>query len=160
MKLFIKKTIRRVLAVAMICCIVLIQCRKKYPGQEDLIGAWKVDSTFTYYNGFSYTQKEEGSDWGLCAYGKDHIMRESKYGTYRSFYYGLKERDSLYLSPTNARDTVTFQIVRLNRDQMVLKEAKKPLFESNGSQERYEIRYYSRTEVPAEKLSVLFGYKE
>ncbi|MDC6365864.1 MULTISPECIES: hypothetical protein [Flavobacteriaceae] len=161
MKTNIKKSDLRLWAIAMLCCAVLTKCNKKNLKQDHLLGAWKVDSTFTYYNGFSSTKTKEGGDWGICVYSKDSIMRESKYGTYRSFYYSFSDTDSLFLSSTNnAKDTVRLQILALDKKQLVLKIPKKPIFESDGFQERYEIRYHSRTDTPSGKLSVLRGYKE
>ncbi len=128
--------------------------------KKEIIGPWQVDSALIYYNGLSHVQIEEGHDWGLYVFSQDSILRESKFGTYRSFYYGFNENDSLYLSPTNAHDTIAFQIIMLSKEQMALKMPKAPIFKSSGPQERFEIRYYSRTSAPTEKLSVLFGYKE
>ncbi|MEO9512043.1 MAG: hypothetical protein ABJN84_15680 [Flavobacteriaceae bacterium] len=140
--------------------LLLTSCNENH-NKQDLYGAWQVDSTASYYNGFTYTNKKGGKDWGLCVFGKDGLMRESKYNTYRSFLYGFMGRDSIYLAPTNsqASDTSKFRIVRLDRTNMVLKSEKPALFESNIPQERFEIRYYSKTKEPSEDLEVLNGYK-
>ena len=70
--------------------IALVSCSPKKIHKENLIGAWQVDSAMSYYNGFSHMQLEEGHDWGLCTYTRDSMMRESKFETYRSFYFGFK----------------------------------------------------------------------
>ncbi|MAU71196.1 MAG: hypothetical protein CML04_03795 [Pseudozobellia sp.] len=140
--------------------IALVSCSPKKIHKENLIGAWQVDSAMSYYNGFSHMQLEEGHDWGLCTYTRDSMMRESKFETYRSFYFGFKGKDSLFLSPTNTNDTVKLQVLVLNEQILALKMPQKPIFKSTGNQERYEIRYYSRTSPPKVKPKLLPGFKE
>ena len=160
-----KKNVKRqfiklsTLAISLGSMLVALSCNDCIKHQC-VLGSWQVDSTLTYYNGFSHLNKTGGGNWGLCSFGEDSIMRESKYGTYRSFHYGFKGNDSLCLSPTNANDTINFQILEVNKEHMVLKMPQPPIFQSKAPQERYEIRYYSKTDPPTEKLTVLYGYKE
>ncbi|UBM59148.1 hypothetical protein LAG90_00550 [Marinilongibacter aquaticus] len=119
--------------------------------KQDLIGAWKVDSTFTFYNGFSYTQTDEGSDWATNVYGEDGMMKEIKYGSYQSYRFWIKTPDTLMLEASQGGRNSAFAILKLNKNQLVLRKDKQPIFPGRN-QTRYEIRYFSRTEAPTDSL--------
>ena len=118
------------------------------PKEETIIGAWKVDSTFTYYNGFTYVERESGSDWATYVYEENGIMKEIKYGSFQSYHFDWTSKDSIKLQPTIGGDPFYFKVMGLNADRMALKKSKAPIF-SGKNQERYEIRYFSRTTLPA-----------
>lgn len=118
-------------------------------GREALIGAWKVDSTYSYYNGFSYSQVEEGSDWATYVYEADGVMKEIKYGSFQSYFFDFPGPDSLRIRATTGGEPIHFEVLELNDDRLVLKKHKAPIFGGN-KQERYEIRFFSRTEPPKE----------
>lgn len=122
---------------------------QKGTNQQALVGAWQVDSTYSFYNGFGYTQTEAGSDWATYVYDEAGIMKEVKYGSFQSYFYELLASDTLTVRPTQGGDPSIFNILELNADRMVLKKNKKPVF-SGGNQERYEIRFFSRTAMPEE----------
>ena len=127
----------------------LTSCKKNVP-QDLILGTWKIDSTYTFYNGFEKKQSGNNNMWPIYTYdGK--ISREIKSGTYRSFFYQIQGSDSLMLKPTQSGDTLFFSIVKLEKDRMVLKKGKDPLF-SGENQKRYEIRYFSRTTPPKDSL--------
>ncbi|MCB0629794.1 MAG: hypothetical protein R2824_02110 [Saprospiraceae bacterium] len=125
-------------------------CRPQAP-VERLLGAWKVDSTYTYYNGFSYTQREEGSDWATYVYEPDGIMKEIKYGSFQSYFFDWQGKDTIALRSTQGGDKLYFQVLSLDPQTLVLKRSRSPIFSGNN-QERYEIRFLSRTDVPEADL--------
>ncbi len=128
--------------------LVVFGC-ESLPRPHDLVGAWKVDSTYTFYNGFDYLQREAGSDWATYVYDDAGLMKEIKYGSYQSYFYEWKAMDSLQISSTRGGAATVFAVLYLDREKLVLKKTKTPIF--NGpAQQRYEIRYLSRTEMPSE----------
>lgn len=117
------------------------QCRDKDP--SDLTGTWRIDSAYAYYNGFghayydmtvkpSYEFQEDGKL-------KMTINDESRYQ-----HFNFIPPDTLILASDNGNARVRYQIIVLTANNLVLKEEKKPLFKEGGSQERYELRYFSR----------------
>lgn len=120
--------------------------------QERLIGAWKVDSTYTYYNGFSYIQREKGNDWGNYVFDQTGLMKEVKHESFQSYRYNLTNTaDTLILRAIPLDNLSRFAVLKLQNDQLILKKIKKPIFDGNG-QLRYEIRFYSKTSVPIDSL--------
>lgn len=117
---------------------------------KHLTGVWKVDSAYTYYNGFDFMETKPGSDWATYVYDEEGLVKEIKYGSFMSYFYSIRPKDTLILRSTRGGDEVVFQILKLNRDQMVLKKTREPIFQG-GNQTRYEIRYFSRTEMPKEE---------
>ena len=116
--------------------------------REILLGTWQVDSVYLYYNGFEQRQTMPGADWALHQYRPDGTVREIKFDTYRAFRYQIEE-DRLYWRRPNGRTDGAYQILKLQPQRLVLKREKPPLFPGRR-QERYEIRYFSRGEAPAE----------
>lgn len=123
------------------------------PRNEVLIGAWKVDSTYMYYNRFSYTDRKGGPDWAVYVYDSIGVMKEVKFDSYQTYFYELKG-DSMMIRPTQGGDDIRFEILELEKDRLILKKKKQPVFKGEN-QERYEIRFLSRTVVP-EGLGVPF----
>lgn len=126
----------------------LCSCRSEPP--EQLIrGAWQVDSTYSFYNGFEYRQSTPGSDWATYIYDTQGTVKEAKYGTFRPYQYRFDGKNLIWTTP-DASEEIPFEILALNRQRMVLRRDKPPLFPGKG-QVRYEIRYFSRidtTEIP------------
>ena len=108
--------------------------------QKLLVGAWKTDSTFMFYNGFSQSRHEEGSDWATHLYHADGKVEEQKFGTSRKHRYAL-QADTLTWFDANGEQR--FLVLELQPKRMVLKKIKPPLFPGQH-QERYEIRYFSK----------------
>lgn len=120
-----------------------ITCHSCAPEPEALIlGSWKVDSVYAYYNGFDYWEYEEGADWAVYEYTPDGYMKEIKFGTYRPYRYQLSG-DTLFWVAEQEPEAGQFQILALQPDYMVLRKEKAPLF-SGRSQQRYEIRFFSK----------------
>lgn len=136
----------RAFSILLISFLTLSACRQTFQ-PEDLIGAWKVDSTYSYYNGFDYLQTKDGGDWATYWYESNGQMKEIKYGSYQTYLYHFRESDSLSVRPASGGMPSNFQILFLNANRLVLKKSKKPTF-PGGKQTRYEIRYLSRTDQP------------
>ncbi|MCR9226313.1 MAG: hypothetical protein NXH90_02675 [Flavobacteriaceae bacterium] len=120
--------------------------------EADLLGVWKVDSTFTYYNGFSYMQRDEGSDWAIYDYNSNGVLREIKHGSFLNYRYHLAEKsDTLLLESTQGGQNTKFVVLELTKDRLVLKKDKNPIFEGKD-QHRYEIRYFSRSKDVQDSL--------
>ncbi len=107
-----------------------------------ILGSWKVDSVYAYYNGFDFWEYEEGADWATYEYTAGGLMKEIKFGTYRPYRYRLFG-DTLFWMAEREPEAGLFEILELKSDYMVLRKTKAPLF-SGQAQERYEIRFFSR----------------
>jgi hypothetical protein len=114
------------------------------PQQEEVIlGSWKVDSVYYFHNGFDFWEREEGADWATYEYTPDERMKEIKFGTFRPYRYRLSG-DTLRWIAEREAESGWFEILALQPSYMVLKKYKAPIFGGEG-QERYEIRFFSRT---------------
>ncbi len=114
---------------------------KKFDKKLYLVGTWKVDSAFTYYNGFANIDLDS-SRWAEYEYLLDGQMKEIKEGSFLPYTYEL-ERDSLIHNKTNGERFQTYEILQLAPNRMVLRKEKVPIFSGQG-QLRYEIRYFSK----------------
>ena len=119
--------------------------------QDLIVGAWKIDSTYTYYNGFDFVQRAPDGDWPTYIYEKDGMMKEMKAGYFQHYFFEFHSEDTLVVSSTRGGENATFNILNLDAAQMALKKSKKPVF-SGGGQERYEIRYFSRITSSTDSL--------
>ncbi len=123
--------------------LVAFSCQP--PPQELILGSWKVDSVYAYYNGFDYWEYKEGADWAAYEYTADGQMKEVKFDTYRPYQYRIAE-DTLFWIAQQEPNSGAFQILELRPDYMVLRKDKAPIF-SGRRQDRYEIRFFSRTRL-------------
>ncbi|MEM9142650.1 MAG: hypothetical protein AAGA86_06655 [Bacteroidota bacterium] len=142
---------RRILVVLLI--VFLYSCGNRVKSKIHLEGTWKIDSTYTYYNGFEQLQQRDIGEWPVYLF-ENGIAREIKSGTYRSFFYDVQE-DTLVMTPAQGGEPIHFTILHLRKEILTLKKIKTPIFKGSG-QNRYEIRYFSRTEPPRDSL-ILFG---
>jgi hypothetical protein len=120
--------------------LAFTNCESSGYRQQQLVGAWKTDSTFMFYNGFSQSQYKEGADWATHVYHSDGKVEEQKFGTSRKHRYAL-QADTLTWFDANGEQR--FLVLELHPKRMVLKKIKPPLFPGQH-QERYEIRYFSK----------------
>ncbi len=109
-------------------------------------GVWKVDSVYLYYNGFEQRQYQPGSDWATYHYNPEGTVREIKFDTYRSYSYDFIGDTLLWRSAAGQLQG-KYEILLLSPERMVLKKEKAPIFPGKN-QERFEVRYFSRTELP------------
>ena len=119
---------------------LLWSCSGKDPHQA-IQGTWKIDSVFTFYNGFG-SMETTIVDLEQYTYLPDGRVDVSWSGTTRSMLYDLSTQDTLKYFE-NKHEVSRYQILKLGGDRMVLRKDKPPLF-SGAKQERYEIRYFSR----------------
>lgn len=122
--------------------LLLGHCGKPQPQAANLIGSWKTDSAYYFYNGFHQTQTGNGSDWSIHTYNQEGKVFEEKFGTSRSHWYELKG-DTLHWNNPAEGSNEHYQVLHLSRNRLVLKKAKPPLFPGDN-QERYEVRYFSK----------------
>ena len=136
----------RIPLILSLCCL-FYSCNYTSPEQH-IIGAWKVDSTYTFYNGFGFTDKESDQDWAILLYEAEGTVKEVKYATFRQHHYEFVGRDSLVFMDKEGNITSSFKILKLDKQHLNLYKSKLPIF-SGASQKRYEIRYFSRTNSPS-----------
>ena len=124
---------------ALVICITFLftQCRTR--NTNDLLGTWKVDSVYSFYNGFDMTSPGQEP---LYHFQPDGRLRMTQDKEFRYFMYTV-QADSLTYSTLDDKRVDGLLIVTLNDQQLVLKKEKAPLFKSDR-QERYEIKYFSR----------------
>lgn len=120
--------------------LVFTNCESSGYRQKLLVGAWKTDSTFMFYNGFHQSQYKEGADWATHLYHADGKVEEQKFGTSRAHRYTW-EADTLIWSGSAGEQR--FLVLELQSKRLVLKKIKQPLFPGEN-QERFEIRYFSK----------------
>jgi len=127
--------------LAALTSILLLQCGTRH--QDDLLGTWKIDSAYSFYNGFGHIHYdmavEPELDFQPDGKVKMTIKEESRYQRFQ-----LIQPDTLVLSSEDGSFGQKYLVVALDKGQLILKEKKKPLFKEGGNQERYELRYFSR----------------
>jgi hypothetical protein len=124
-----------------IALIALAACQ---PSQDRalIVGHWKTDSVYRYYNGFSQTLREAGGTWSRFEYYANGKIRERRGDEYHEYLYEWKEPDSLIYRSPEGEVIGQFQLLELGREALVLKKSQ-PLLFGGAAQERYEIRYFS-----------------
>jgi hypothetical protein len=123
--------------------MLLFGCKNQNP-ERLILGAWKVDSIYTFYNGFDFMRRSVGEDPGLefktNGLGIFSIREEQ-----RPFRYTIRLPDTVKLmTDDSSRVLYEYKIYQLTPHNMVLRQEKKTLFKEKN-QDRYEIRYLSRT---------------
>lgn len=136
-----KPRVMRIRFLLLMLTLVLAACSTRNR-QEQLQGSWKVDSVYMYYNGFGFTRNDVEKD-PLFHYqpgGKAFLTLDLDSQSIR---YELPHSDTLVLRNTMGKVFTRGYIESLDRDRLVLRVVKNPLFKG-GHQERYEIRYFSK----------------
>ena len=114
------------------------------PVDPDAIqGQWKVDSVFRYYNGFEQHIPGKKTD-PTYHYLEGNKVREQKGRDYREYIYAWKDPDTLSYQAPDGEMIGIYQVLHLSSHQMALKRQQPHIF-AGGGQERYEIRYFSKT---------------
>ena len=142
--------------ITLICLMACLSGCSNFGKQKLIIGTWETDSVYTFYNGFDMTLGKSDT-WPVYSYGQDGIMLEIMKGQdeKKSFTYEFVGNDSLVIHPTSAGDDKYYEIIRLKRNKLILKQNQKPIF-AGGNQSRYEIRFFTRSGDPQE-MDVKFG---
>ena len=115
----------------------LSQCKTR--SVEDLHGTWKVDSVYSFYNGFDMTSAVEEPFYHFQPDGRLRMTQDLEY---RYFKYSL-QGDSLTYTTLEDKRVDGLLIVDLDHDHLVLKKDKSLLFKG-GNQQRFEIKYFSK----------------
>jgi len=121
--------------------ILLVRC---VPADKSSViqGTWKMDSLYTYYNGFGLT-KYDFEEQPLRHYQANGKLMMTRGEESRLFSYKVQNNDSLIHFNLNEKILDQFLIISLDQDQLILKKNVLPVFPGNN-QERYEVRYFSK----------------
>ncbi len=138
--------------------LLVFGCHPTDPPRDIILGDWKVDSTYSYYNGFARRQYREGADWATYRFRPDSTLLEIKFGTHRDYRYSI-HGDTLFWDRESDRSGVHFRILALTPDRLVLRKDKPPLLPGT-EQDRYEVRYFSRTDAPDDSVPFLPADKD
>jgi len=117
--------------------LFLIQCRDR--NIHGLQGSWKVDSVYSFYNGFDMTSPGQEP---LYHFQPDGRLRMTKDKEFRYFVYKV-HNDSLTYMTLDDKIVDALLIMEVNDQHLVLKKDKSLLFKGRN-QERYEIKYFSK----------------
>jgi hypothetical protein len=109
---------------------------------SSIIGSWKVDSIYTYYNGFDFT-RQDVADEPILHYEADGQLRMTKQEESRSFLFNISVRDTLLHRTVDNKVFDKFFIQKLDRKQLILRKELRPVFKGT-KQERYEIKFLSK----------------
>ena len=121
--------------------IIIAQCSPA-DNKVSIIGSWRVDSIYTYYNGFGFTRKDIAGE-PLLGYQTDGKLKMTKNQESRFFLFELPSQDTLLHRNLNHELLEKFLIQDLNVNQLILRKDLRPVFKGIN-QQRYEIRYLSK----------------
>jgi hypothetical protein len=110
--------------------------------KSSIIGSWKVDSIYTYYNGFDFTRQDVG-DEPILHYEADGQLKMTKQEESRSFLFDISIQDTLLHRTLDNKVFDKFFIQKLDRRQLILRKELRPVFKG-VQQERYEIKFLSK----------------
>lgn len=119
----------------------LFQCSGRN-SMQSLEGTWRMDSVYSYYNGFAFTRKDI-LDEPLQRYEPDGSLIMSLKEESRTFYFSMPVSDSLIHLAADKSVIDKFAIIKLDNDILALKKSLNPVFKG-PQQERYEVRYFSK----------------
>ena len=125
---------------ALSICIAFLftQCHTR--NTTDLQGTWKLDSVYSFYNGFDMTNPGEEP---LYHFQPDGRLRMTQDTEFRYFIYNI-QGDSLTYSTLDDKRIDELLIVKLNDQHLILKKEKPLLFKGTNNQQRFEIKYFSK----------------
>jgi hypothetical protein len=121
--------------------LFFIQCMRK-DSSKWIEGTWKIDSIYTYYNGYGFTRHDVHEE-PVHHYQPDGRLRMTKEKEFRFFFYDLPDEDTLVYRKLDKEMLEKFFIVKIDQRQLVLRKERPPVF-GGGNQERYEIKYFSK----------------
>ncbi|MEO7992515.1 MAG: hypothetical protein ABI663_23390 [Chryseolinea sp.] len=119
---------------------LILQCSSDV--KTSILGSWKVDSVYTYYNGFSFTRKDIEEE-PLLDYLQDGKLKMTKGEESRLFLFEIPNQDSLLHRNSDHSMLEKFFILKLSENQLIVRKEMNPVFRGNN-QERYEIKYLSK----------------
>lgn len=132
--------------VITVLSLVVLSC-KSTVDKKTLHGAWRMDSLYDYYNGFSYMNRNP-QPAEVHVYKGDHTMLRRGMGHEREYYYAI-EGKNLVISDTLGAPEAKHILLKLDSTQLVLKKENRPLFPGEN-QVKYQIRFF--TKIPMDSL--------
>ncbi len=126
--------------VIVLLFLFITSCHSNFK-ERDIYGIWKVDSAYTYYNGFTNTELYS-VDWAEYEYSEGGKMKEMKERAFKPHLFEI-QGDTLIHRFTNGKIFHKYKIFELNEERMVLKK-NHPFTFQGPNQERYEIRFFSK----------------
>ena len=129
--------------VLCIACLLVGACTAK-KDMRLLEGIWRVDSVYTFYNGYGMTMNAS-DEQPLLRYWPKGRLSMIRGNEERFFTYELLSGDSLAHHNLKGNTIGKFLILDVTDSRLVLQKDKNPLFGGNN-QLRYEIRYFSRVD--------------
>src|SRR5262245_58097157 len=120
--------------ITMQCCTV--------DKKSSIIGSWKVDSIYTYYNGFDFTRLDV-ADEPILHYEAEGKLKMTKQEESRSFTFEISAQDTLLHRTLDNKVFDKFFVEKLDGKQLIIRKDLQPVFKG-ARQERYEIRFLSK----------------
>ena len=127
--------------VISVLILITIQCCS-VDKKSSIIGSWKVDSIYTYYNGFDFT-RQDVADEPILHYEADGQLKMTKQEESRSFLFDISAHDTLIHRSLDNKVFDKFFIENLDGKQLILRKELNPVFKG-ARQERYEIKFLSK----------------
>ena len=127
--------------------MLIVSC-KSTVDQKTLLGAWRMDSIYDYYNGFTYMNRNP-QPAEVHVYKGEHTMLRRGMGHEREYYYAIDGKN-LIISDTLGAPGAKHLVLKLDSTQLVLKKENSPLFPGEN-QVKYEIRFFKRIPMDALK---------
>lgn len=131
---------KKSIAVSALILITLQCCT--VDKKSSIIGSWRVDSIYTFYNGFDFT-RQDVADEPILHYDAGGQLRMTKQEESRSFLFDISVQDTLLHRTLDNKVFDKFFIQKLDRKQLVLRKDLRPVFKG-VQQERYEIKFLSK----------------
>ena len=125
---------------------VCFSCKSSI-NEATLHGAWRNDSLFDFYNGFTFMDRSP-QQAEVHVYKGEHTMLRRGMGHEKKYYYALKDNQIL-ISDSVGKPGTSHLILKLDSNQLILKREKKPIF-GVEKQVRYEVRFFTR--IPLDSL--------
>ena len=126
--------------------MVVLSC-KSTVDQKTLLGAWRMDSIYDFYNGFTYMNRNPQPAEVHVYKGANTMLRRGM-GHEREYYYAI-EGKNLVISDTLGAPEAKHILLKLDSTQLVLKKENLPLFPGEN-QVKYQIRFF--TKIPMDSL--------
>ena len=126
--------------------LVFFSCKSSI-NDSTLHGAWRNDSLYDFYNGFSFMNRSP-QPAEVHVYKEGHTMLRRGMGHEKKYYYEIKG-NQIVISDSLGSPETGHSIIKLDSNQLILKREKAPIF-AGEKQVRYEIRFFTR--VPLDSL--------
>ena len=109
--------------------------------EQKIIGEWRLDSAYYHYNQFNFSSQGWHQE-ELYTYLPTGETITSAVNSSISNKYSVKDNHLNYYDENGDLVNV-YQIISIDKENMVLRTDKKPIFKGEN-QNRFEIRYFSK----------------